>query len=207
MKQSTEANNIEPVRQDDKPPELSNDDEQPTSSKSSNPTKKPKYEIRQLSATLQLNRKDKMLYVHLQFRAYENFGLLDTGAIQSALSEAELRRILSAHPAALLQELPAPEFKVQIANGNIVPVRKQVLLRFFIGGKVFEETFMVLPTMGNVLIGMSFFKKYSVTLDLANNIVKFPDITLQLRSVNGKFKNKLLELKTTQKMVIQPNNK
>ena len=59
----------------------------------------------------------------------------DTGAIQSALSEAELRRILTAHPAALLQELPAPEFKVQIANGNIVPVRKQVLLRFFIGKK------------------------------------------------------------------------
>ena len=54
---------------------------------------------------------------------------------------------------------------------------------------------------------MSFFKKYFVTLDLANNIVKFPDITLQLRSnsVNGKFKNKLLELKTTQKAVIQPN--
>ena len=95
-----------------------------------------------------------MLYVPLQFRAYENFGLLDTGAIQSALSEAELRRIITAHPAALLQEHPAPEFKVQITNGNIVPVRKQVLLRFFIGGKIFEETFMVLPTMLNILIGM-----------------------------------------------------
>ena len=47
--------------------------------------------------------------------------------------------------------------------------------------------------------------KYSVTPDLANNIVKFPDITLQLRSVNEKFKNKLLELQTTQKMVIQPH--
>ena len=205
MNRSTEANHIQPMRHDDTPPKRPNDDKQTTSSKTHNPRKRPQYEIRQLSATLQLNRKDKMLYVPLQFRAYENFGLLDTGAIQSALSEAELRRILSAHPAALLQELPAPEFKVQIANGSIVPVRKQVLLRFFIGGKVFEETFMVLPTMGNVLIGMSFFRKYSVTLDLANNIVKFPDITLQLRSVNGKFKNKLLELKTTQKMVVQPN--
>ena len=64
---------------------------------------------------------------------------------------------------------------------------------------------MVLPTLGNILIGMSFFKKFSVTLDSANNLVKFPDITLQLRSVNGKFKNKLLELKTTQKIVIPPN--
>ena len=52
---------------------------------------------------------------------------------------------------------------------------------------------------------MSFFKKYSVTLDLANNIVRFPDITLQLRPVNVKFKNKLPELKTTQKMTYQPN--
>ena len=204
MKLRPEVNNIEPVRQNDTQPKLPNDDKQPTSPKPHNPPKKPKYEIRQLSATLQLNRKDKMLNVPLQFREYENFGLLDTGAIQSTLSEAELRRILSAHPAALLQELPAPEFKDQIANGSIVPVRKQVLLRFFIGGKVFEKTFMILPTMGNVLIGISFFKKYSVTLDLANNL-KFPDITLQLRSVNGKLKNKLLELKTTQKIVIQSN--
>ena len=142
-----------------------------------------------------------MLYVPLQFRENEIFGLLDTGAIQSALSEAELRRILSALPAALLRELPAPEIKVQNANRNIVPVRKQVLLRFFIGGKVFKETFMVLPTLGIVLIRMSFFKKYSVTLDLANNIVKYPDIPLQLRAVNRKFKNKLLELKTIPKMV------
>ena len=121
------------------------------------PASKMKYKIRQLSATLQLNKKDRMLYIPLQFRSYENFGLLDTGAIQSAMSEAELRRILSAHPAALLEEYPAPDFKVQIANGSIVPVRKQVLLRFFVGGKVVEETFMILPTMGNVLIGMSFF--------------------------------------------------
>ena len=168
-----------------------------------NPRKKTNYENRPLSATLQLNSEDRMLYVPLQFREYKNFGLLDFGAFQSGLSEAELRRILTVYPAALLQGLPAPEFKVQIANGNIMPVRKQVLLRFFIGGIIFEETFMVLPTIGNILIGMSFFKKYSFALDLANNIVKFPDTTLQLQSVNGKFKNELLELKTTQ--LIQPN--
>ena len=120
-KRRPEVNNIEPVRQDDTLPKLPNDDKQPTSPKPHNPPKKPKYEIRKVSPTLQLNRKDKMLYVPLQFREYENFGLLDTGAIQSALSEAEVRRILSAHPAALLQELPAPEFKVQIAKTASYP--------------------------------------------------------------------------------------
>ena len=63
---------------------------------------------------------------------------------------------------------------------------------------------MILPTMGNILIGMSFFKKYSVTLDLANNIVRFPEITLQLKLPNGKFKLQMLELRTTQKTTIWP---
>ena len=59
------------------------------------------------------------------------------------MSEAELRKIITTHPEAILQELPPPppNFKIQIANGNLVPVRKQVLLRFSVAGKVFEETF------------------------------------------------------------------
>ena len=49
------------------------------------------------------------------------------------MSENELRWILQAHPAAQLEEYPAPDSKVQIANGSIVPLWKQVLLRFFSG--------------------------------------------------------------------------
>ena len=67
-----------------------------------------------LSPTLHLNEKDKMLFVPLQFNNYESQGLLDTGAVQSAVSEAELRKITSAHPEAVLDELPPPNFKVQI---------------------------------------------------------------------------------------------
>ena len=81
-----------------------------------------------------------MLYVPLQLREYENQGLLDTVPIQSAMSENELRRILQAHPAQV-EEYRAPDIKVQIANESILPVRKQVLLRFFIGGKLSKETF------------------------------------------------------------------
>ena len=86
-----------------------------------------------MSATLQLNKKDSMLYVSLQFRESKIFLSSTLVHFKEALSEAELCRILTAHPAVLLQELPDPEFKVQIDNGNMVPVRKQVLLRFFIG--------------------------------------------------------------------------
>ena len=74
-----------------KPDELNDNTKRGTSLKLTN--------IRPLSATLQLDRRHKMLYVPLQFREYENEGLLDTGTIQSAMSENELRRILQAHPA------------------------------------------------------------------------------------------------------------
>ena len=195
-----ETNHMTNEPEDGRPlePRLADDNpKQPNENKSS---KVQGCEIRQLSATLQLNKRDRMLFLPLHFRAYENFGLLDTGAIESALSDPNF----DACSQSTLRH-SFKNFNVQIANGNIVPVRKEVLLRSFIGGKVFGGTFVVLPTMDNVLIGMSFFKKYSVTLDLTTNIGKFPDITLQLRSFTMNSKNKLLELKTTQKLVIQPN--
>ena len=65
---------------------------------------------------------------------------------------------------------------------------------------------MILPSTGNILIGMSFFRKYSVTLDLANNLVKFPDITLQLKPERGRYKIQMIELRTTQKTVIQQDH-
>ena len=85
------------------------------------------------------------------------------------MSEDEHRRITAAHPAALLDEYP--DFKVQIVNGSIVPVRKQVLFRVIFRSNIFDKHFMVLATMGNILMGLTFFKTYSVTLDLVNKFV------------------------------------
>ena len=72
-----------------------------------------------------LNKKNKLLCT-LQFGSYENHALLDTSAILSAQSKAELRKITTPHPEGVLQELPLPNFKIQVANENIVSVRKQI---------------------------------------------------------------------------------
>ena len=52
-----------------------------------------------------------VLYFPLEFNTYENYGLLDTRVVQSALSEAELRKITAAHLEAMLDELPPPKSK------------------------------------------------------------------------------------------------
>ena len=116
---------------------------------------------------------------------------------------------MHAHPEALLNEVPPPNFKVQIANGNLVPIRRQVLLRFYIAGKVFEETFLVLPTRGTILIGMSFFEKYSVNLDIKNHLVHFPNhmMSMQVKQQqNQKFKTGLIELYSCEKKVNPPHH-
>ena len=166
-----------------------------------------KTKILVLSSALHLNKKDKMLFVLLQFDKYENHALLDTGAIQSEMSEAELRKIITAHPEVILQKLPPspPNFKNQIANGNLVPERKQVLIRFDVAGKVFEETFLILPTMGTIFIGMVFFEKYSVNLDIKNHLVHFPNhmMSMQVRQQkNYRFKTGLINLCSSNRTVI-----
>ena len=76
-----------------------------------------------------------MLFVPLHFNTYKHHGPLDTGAVQSERSKAELRKITAAYP---IRPRPTsnPNFRVQIGNGTLVPIRKQILLRFFIAGKV-----------------------------------------------------------------------
>ena len=53
-------------------------------------------------------------------------------------------------------------------------------------------------------MGMSFFRKYSVTLDLKNNLVHRPDLSLQFRPHHGKFSCGGFELKALQKVVVGP---
>ena len=63
---------------------------------------------------------------------------------------------------------------------------------------------MVLPTMDNILIGMSFFKNYFIKLDLENNLVLFPDLSLQHWLKHDKFKCASFELGATQKVAVGP---
>ena len=59
--------------------------------------------------------------------------------------------------------------------------------------------------MGNILIVMSFFKKYSVTLNLANNVVQLPDNTLLFKEERGRYKLQMIKLRTSQKPEIPPD--
>ena len=183
-------------------PDKPNEAKQPTSPKPNNPPKKPKYEIRQLSAILQLNRKDRLLYVPLQFREPENFGLLDTGAIQSALTEAELRRNLSAiQPPFSKNSLPgvqSPNCQWQHRSsegGSLVTIlyRQQSLRRDIHGSPDNGERTHWNSVLQEKLCYLRPSQQHS------QNPGHHPQNTTCQQEIQ-----KLLELKTTEKIVILP---
>ena len=133
-----------------------------------------KTETHVLSLTLHLNKEDKILYVPLQFNEYENHALLHKSAIQSAMSEAELCKKQRPIPMLSSETYPPPNFKIQITNGIVVPVRKQVLLRFYVAGKVFEENVFNSTHYGNNHDRNVHFETYTVNLDIRNQLVHFP---------------------------------
>ena len=54
-----------------------------------------------------------MLYMLIQSKIYKVFGLQDTGAVQSLLSENELRKNLTGCPDALVHKWPPTTFNIQ----------------------------------------------------------------------------------------------
>ena len=134
-------------------------------------------------------------------------GLLDTGAMENAFSEAELRRILTAYPAALCGELPAPNFKLHWQRSTCTEISTSPFLHWTQGvrGNIYSLAYNVQCTQRHVIL-----EKCSITLDLSDTIVRFSDITPQTRFMikvhvlESSRTNKLVESKTTQKTVIQP---
>ena len=62
---------------------------------------------------------------------------------------------------------------------------------------------MIKPSKGGILIGISFFNENSVTLDLASIMMRFQEVTLQQKALNGNFWMKMLELQTSHTTRIQ----
>ena len=58
---------------------------------------------------------------------------------------------------------------------------------------------MILPTCRIILTGTSFFKQRSKTLEIPNQLIHFPDKSLQLREANGKNNCDIFELRAAER--------
>ena len=80
-----------------------------------------------------------------------------------------------------------PSFKnVKLASVSPVSVSHAVRIHFEIAKHKFSDDFIVLPTMNTVVIGNPFLKKNSIWICPSNNLLKLPDITVQLNEIKPK---------------------
>ena len=83
-----------------------------------------------LSTNMPLKNNQKMLYFPMDFGELNIDGLIDTGALSSAIPEADLRKIRLLAPHTILNEGPPPEFQIIVANGQLEAPIATVELQF-----------------------------------------------------------------------------
>ena len=71
-----------------------------------------------LSTTLTLKQKRHMYYFPMDFGELTIDGLIDKGALTSAISEADLNKIKLLSSDAILETGSAPNFQIMVANGH-----------------------------------------------------------------------------------------
>ena len=88
--------------------------------------------------------KRQMLYFPMDFGELTLDGLVDTGALSSAIPEADLRKIRLLAPQSIVKEGPAPNFQIMVANGQLETPKSTVELKFEVGDIEFHEIFIVM---------------------------------------------------------------
>ena len=109
-----------------------------------------------LSTSLPLKNKRKKLYFPMDFGELNIDELIDTGALSSAIPEADLRKIRLLAPHTILNEGPPPEFQIMVANGQLEAPIATVDLQFEVGDIIFREKFIVMTNLTSPLIGLLF---------------------------------------------------
>ena len=86
-----------------------------------------------LTTNLGLKYKRRMLYFPMDFGQLTLVGLVDTGALSSAIPEADLRKIRLLAPQSKSKERPAPNFQIMVANEQLKTPKSTVELKFEVG--------------------------------------------------------------------------
>ena len=95
-----------------------------------------------LTTNLGLKYKRRMLYFPMDFGELTLDDPVDTGALTSAIPEADLRKIRLLAPQSIIKEGPAPNFQIKVANGQLETPKSTVELKFEVGDIDLHEIFI-----------------------------------------------------------------
>ena len=128
-----------------------------------------------LMSTVVLKRKQEMLYVPLDFENNLTVdALVDSGAFVSAIAQDDLETIKQKAPNNILKIDDPPNFRIQVANGQLEKPLSTATLKFEIGDNCFAEHFVVMKKLTGPIIGLHFMRNNSVVIDTTHGLIHFP---------------------------------
>ena len=160
-----------------------------------------------LSTNLPLKNKRKMLSFPMDVVELNIDGLIDTGALSSAISEADLRKIQLLAPRTILNKGPPPEFQFMVANGQLEAPIATVELEFEVGDITFREKFIVMTNLTTPLIGLLFLQRNSTILDIRQGILNFPFFSMQLKNEDPTYPNVIEPIINPVDTILQPGKR
>ena len=133
------------------------------------------------STNLTLKKKRHMYYFPMDFEKLTLDGLIDTSALTSAISEADLNKKKLLANEAIKDTGPVPNFPIMVADSQLERPIGTVLLEFEVADFQFQENFIVMKTLPNPLIGLCFLQRHNALFDVRQEIITFPYLSMQLR--------------------------
>ena len=127
-----------------------------------------------LTTNLGLKYKRRMLYFPMDFDELTLDGLVDTGALSSAIPETDLRKIQLLAPQSIIKEGPAPNFQIMVPIGQLENPKSTVELKFEVSDIVCHEMFIVMQKPTSPSIGLSFLQRNNTILDMRQRVLNFP---------------------------------
>ena len=134
-----------------------------------------------MSTSLTLKRKRHMYYMPMDFEKLTLDGLIDTGALTSAISEQDLNKIKLLANEAIKDTGPPPNFQIMVANGQLEVPIGTVLLEFEVADFMLRENFIIMKNLPKPLIGLCFPRRNNAVFDVTQGILTFPYLSMQLK--------------------------
>ena len=131
-----------------------------------------------MSTSLTLKRKCHMYYMPMDFEKLTLDGLIDTGALTSAISEQDLNKIKLIANEAIKDTGPPPNFQIMVANGQLEVPIGTVLLEFEVADFMLRENFIIMKNLPNPLIGLCFLRRNNAVFDVTQGILTFPYLSM-----------------------------
>ena len=134
-------------------------------------------------------------------------GLIDTGALSSAIAEMDLGKIRLLSPQSVIREAPPPIFQIMVANRDLETPKSTIKLKFEIGDIEFQEIFIVMENLTGSIIELMFLQRTYTVLVMRQGILNLPFFPMQLRIADHRLSNVLEPILNPAEITIPPNDR